>query len=307
MAPGLVPVTVTGSTVGALFEVRPGQAYLLSEVGPAGYTPVSIVCTVENLAPRLTTTITLNGSELAVCVFINDDQPGQLTLVKEVDNGTTGATATATDWTLSASGPTPISGTSGSVTVTNAEVNAGTYTLAESGGPSGYQPSSWSCTGATASGATVAVPSGGDVTCTITTRRSAPRLTLVKQVENGTTGGTADADRLDVVRDGAHDDQRPVRHAAVTNARSLSARTPWRSPGGRRATRRRPGHASVPTWWRFDPAHHRPAGDMHHRQYGGRPGVTLVKQVTNGSGGLAVPTDRLLSAAGGGDGSGPCR
>ena len=88
-------------------------------------------------SPRLTTSITLNLNELAVCVFLNDDQPGQLTLVKEVDNGTTGATATATDWTLSASGPTPISGTSGSATVTDAEVNAGTYTLAESGGPIG--------------------------------------------------------------------------------------------------------------------------------------------------------------------------
>ena len=110
---------------------------------------MSIVCTVENLAPRPTTTITLNGGELAVCVFTNDDQPGRLTLVKEVDNGTTGATVTPTNWILSASGPTPISGASGSVTVTNAEVNAGTYTLAESGGPTGYQPSSWSCTGAT--------------------------------------------------------------------------------------------------------------------------------------------------------------
>jgi hypothetical protein len=97
VAPGVVPVTVTGSAAGATFEVRPGQAYLLTEVGPAGYTTVSIVCTVDNSAPRLSTTITLNAGELATCVFTNDDQPGRLTLVKQVDNGATGATTTAGD------------------------------------------------------------------------------------------------------------------------------------------------------------------------------------------------------------------
>ena len=270
VAPGLVPVTVTGSAVGTPFEVRPGQAYQLSEAGPAGYTPVSIVCTVENLAPRLTTTITLNGNELAVCVFLNDDQPGQLTLVKEVDNGTTGATATATDWTLSASGPTPISGTSGSVTVTDAEVNAGTYTLAESGGPIGYQPSAWSCTGATASGATVTVPSGGDVTCTITNTAIPPRLTLVKVVDNGTTGGTAVADRLDLVRVGPDLDQRSVRHGSRDECRSSCRHV---HPGRDRG----PGRlyaVGVDVCWcdggeRFDPADHGSGGDVHDHEYGG--------------------------------------
>ena len=66
-------------------------------------------------------------------MFTNDDQPGRLTLIKQVDNGTTGATATPANWTLSATGPTPISGTSGATEVTNAAVDAGTYALVRVG------------------------------------------------------------------------------------------------------------------------------------------------------------------------------
>jgi hypothetical protein len=191
VAPGITPVTVTGSIAGVAFEVRPGQAYLLTEVGPAGYTLASIECRVDTTAPRGTSTLTLNANEIGVCTFTNDDQPASLTLVKQVDNGTTGATATPADWTLTASGPTPISGPSGTTTVTNAPVNAGTYALSESGGPAGYTPSAWTCTGATVTGSNVTVPSGGAVTCTITNTAIEPRLTLVKQVDNGTTGATA--------------------------------------------------------------------------------------------------------------------
>ena len=299
VAPGLVPVTVTGSTVGALFEVRPGQAYLLSEVGPAGYTPVSIVCTVENLAPRLTTTITLNGGELAVCVFTNDDQAGRLTLVKEVDNGTTGATATPTNWILSASGPTPISGTSGSVTVTNAEVNAGTYTLAESGGPTGYQPSSWSCTGATPTGATVAVPSGGDVTCTITNTAIAPRLTLVKQVENGTTGGTATPLDWTLSATGPTTISGQSGTLPVTNAAVPVGTYTLAESGG-------PAGYTASAWTCVGAQVVGAAIQLTTGQQATCtivntavvPRLTLVKQVTNGSGGSAVPRDWLLSAAG---------
>ena len=152
----------------------------------------SIVCTVENLAPRLTTTITLDGSELAVCCSLNDDQPGHLTLVKEVDNGTTGATARRTDWTLSASGPTPISGASGSVSgdgrrgqrrhlharrVRRPDRVPGVVVVVHRC-PHRAVPRSRS---------RPVVTSPAPITDTAI----APRLTLVKQVENGTTGGTA--------------------------------------------------------------------------------------------------------------------
>ena len=171
--------------------MRPGQAYTLTETGPGGYT-LSVDCTVELGAPRQTTTLTLNANETGVCVFTNDDQAGHLTLVKKVENGTTGGTATPASWMLAAAGPTPISGTSGSATVTNATVNAGTYTLSESGGPTGYTAVGLvvhRCDGDAAAPSTV--PSGANVTCTITNTAVAPKLTLVKQVDNGTTGGTA--------------------------------------------------------------------------------------------------------------------
>jgi hypothetical protein len=82
-----------------------GQAHAaLTETGPAGTLSVG----GRGSAPRQTTTLTLNASETGVCVFTNDDQAAHLTLVKQVENGTTGGTATPANWTLAAAGPTPI-------------------------------------------------------------------------------------------------------------------------------------------------------------------------------------------------------
>ncbi len=62
------------------------------------------------------------------CTLINVDRPAHLTLKKTVTNNF-GGTGVPTDWTLSASGSTTISGTTGSDAVTDAEVPAGPYTL----------------------------------------------------------------------------------------------------------------------------------------------------------------------------------
>ena len=43
------------------------------------------------------------------CRITNTAVAPQLTLVKQVDNGSTGATATPANWTLAAAGPTPLS------------------------------------------------------------------------------------------------------------------------------------------------------------------------------------------------------
>ena len=140
MPAGLVAQTVPGSTAGQTIFVRPGQPYTLSESTVAGYTLTGITCTTSVVPiPRALTSITLAVGEEGICTFVNDDQPAQLTLVKTVTNDN-GGTAPPTAWTLAAAGPTPISGATGSTTVTNAIVNAGTYTLSESGGPAGYTP-----------------------------------------------------------------------------------------------------------------------------------------------------------------------
>ena len=96
-------------------------------------------------------TVTLALGESATCTITNDDIPAQLTLVKQVVNDN-GGTAAATDWTLTAAGPTPVSGPTGDPAVTAAPVSAGSYDLSESG-PAGYAASAWSCVGGTQTGA----------------------------------------------------------------------------------------------------------------------------------------------------------
>ncbi len=106
---------------------------------------------------------------------------GTLTLVKVVDGGT----ALITDWTLSADGPTPISGAGG---VGPSSVNIGTYGLSESGGPGVtwdsltgtwdsntntwdgvYSQGVWVCVGGSQiDDSTVIIGDGQVVVCTIT-------------------------------------------------------------------------------------------------------------------------------------------
>src|SRR5690606_26711853 len=103
-----------------------------------------------------------------------------LTLSKAVVNDN-GQTAAATDWTLSATGPTTISGVSGSANVTTAPVSPGTYTLGETG-PAGYELTSLACTGAAdtdpSNGLTLA--SGEIASCTFTNDDLAVAQTVVK-------------------------------------------------------------------------------------------------------------------------------
>ena len=87
-----------------------------------------------------------------------------LTLVKHVVNDN-GRSAVATDFTLTATGPTPISG-AGQVTSGPGFV-AGTYTLSETG-PAGYTPSSWTCTGGAQSGNQITLAPADSAVCEIT-------------------------------------------------------------------------------------------------------------------------------------------
>ena len=132
--------------------------------------------------------VTLNNTEVTA--------PTSLTLVKAVTNNS-GGSATTTDWTLSAAGPTPISGVTGSSTITSATVDSGIYTLSETG-PAGYTSSSWSCTnGITVNGSSqITLTAGVDTICTITNDDIAvvTQLTVTKVVvnDNGRTNVIAD-------------------------------------------------------------------------------------------------------------------
>ncbi len=114
----------------------------------------------------------------------------ELTLVKDLINDD-GGTAVLSDFTLSATGPSPISGTSGTAAVTTAVVQPGDYVLSETL-VAGYDASSWSCVGASGlSGSTVTLASGDHAVCTISNDdEAATTLTLVKNLTND-AGGTA--------------------------------------------------------------------------------------------------------------------
>ena len=96
-----------------------------------------------------------------------DAPSAELTLVKVVVNDD-GGTADAGDWTLTADGPTPVTGTGDSTDVVDQTVDPGDYDLSESGGPPGYTAGDWICDGGTLDGTTLTLADGDDVVCTIT-------------------------------------------------------------------------------------------------------------------------------------------
>ncbi len=100
--------------------------------------------------------------------------PAHLTLTKLVSGGPASPTA----WTLSATGPTPIAGHSGEAAISAAPVAAGTYSLAETGGPAGYSPGAWSCSGGSLTEASLLLAAGETASCSITN-------TLIAFLERG--------------------------------------------------------------------------------------------------------------------------
>src|SRR4029077_17273874 len=101
---------------GTTITIDPGSFSVTESGGPSGYPqPGAVGCAG-----------TIAWGQTITCTITNDDQPAHLTLVKTVTNNS-GGTAVATDFTLSATGPTPIAGAGG----VSQDVTAGTYTLAE--------------------------------------------------------------------------------------------------------------------------------------------------------------------------------
>jgi uncharacterized repeat protein (TIGR01451 family) len=175
---------VSGNAAVTNVSVQPGT-YVLSENNVAGYTAGAWSCTAGTLTGS---SLVLANGQNATCTINNNDIAPRLTLVKTVTNDN-GGTATTSSVTLNASGPTAISGLSGTAAVTNVAVNAGTYTLSETA-LANYTPSAWSCTAGTLTGSSLVLSVGQTATCTINNNDDPPRLTLVKTVTND-NGGTA--------------------------------------------------------------------------------------------------------------------
>ena len=191
------PTPISGIHGSAPVTSAPVQSgtYTLSETGPKGYTASDYVCSIDG-GPQVTgNTITLGNEQAAICTVVNRDQPASLTLSKIVRNDH-GGTATPADFTLSAAGPTPISGVSGNAAVTNATVHAGVYTLSETNLP-GYSAGAYSCVvngGASASGNSLTLGPGDAAVCTVTNTDQPARLTLVKNLVNDHGGPAKLAD-----------------------------------------------------------------------------------------------------------------
>ncbi|WP_370618171.1 hypothetical protein [Mumia sp. Pv 4-285] len=142
--------------------VPPGDYTLAESDGPDGYLLDGWECTGADVSGAV---VTVPAESEVTCTATNLWTGPILTLVKAVDGGT----ATATDWTLSATGPRTVSGTTGDNDVTRASLTAGTYELAESDGPDGYEAGPWSCEGdGVLEGDTITLEDGDEATCTIT-------------------------------------------------------------------------------------------------------------------------------------------
>ncbi|MGR4877084.1 isopeptide-forming domain-containing fimbrial protein, partial [Pseudoxanthomonas sp. LARHCG66] len=183
--------TVSGTSGSAAVTnvAVPVGTYALSEAGgPAGYTAGTYSCVVNGGTAIVSDSIALAGGDIATCTITNDDQAATLTLVKTVVNDN-GGTATVSDFPLTATGPTTITGISGTAAVTNAPVNAGVYTLSE---PvvAGYTAGAWSCTAGALSGNQLTLANGDSATCSIVNDDQAATLTLVKTVSGGSAVAT---------------------------------------------------------------------------------------------------------------------
>lgn len=171
-----------GSEAGTTYTLTPGTYAVSEHTPPAGY--ANVTSDQTNGDCDANGGVTLQSGDVKTCTITNDDQTAHLKLVKVVENDD-GGNAQTTDFTLSATGPTPISGT-GSV---ESDVNAGKYTLSETTLP-GYTASSWSCVGGSQNGSDITLALGESATCTITNDDIAPKLTLIKNVIKD-NGGTA--------------------------------------------------------------------------------------------------------------------
>lgn len=88
----------------------------------AGYSGTTPAVTVQSRTPRV---------HLDIDTYRAGERPSSTTLTVEVQGGT----AAGTDWTVSASGPTPISGRTGEAAVTQTAIGSGSYTSAAATDP----------------------------------------------------------------------------------------------------------------------------------------------------------------------------
>ncbi|MEK7613719.1 MAG: peptidoglycan-binding protein [Patescibacteria group bacterium] len=192
---------VTPLSHGSAVLVDP-QTYTIGETGgPDGYEQTSVTCSVDGGSEVAGNSVVVEAGHSYVCTITNDDVAPSLTVVKALDIQY-GGTASESDWTVGASGPSVISG-AGSVS-SGGTFQAGTYTLSESGGPeSGYTAGEWSCNNEVAvdENNQITLALGEETTCTITNYDLPGTLYVIKNVIND-NGGEADPSDFTMYVDG---------------------------------------------------------------------------------------------------------
>jgi hypothetical protein len=167
------PTNLIGNTpVNSGSTFKPDTYTLSENGGPSGYVASTYSCVKNGASPVSGNTITLAAGDDATCTITNTDIAPSLRLLKIVANNNSG-TALNTAWTLIATGATSSPTNLASTTPVNSDstFKADTYTLSESGGPSGYNSNYYSCVkngGAAVSGNTITLAPGDNATCTIT-------------------------------------------------------------------------------------------------------------------------------------------
>ena len=178
---------ISGSKAVTQVEVAHGD-WTLSSSALNGYRHGDWQCAIDGGSARTGNSVALTHGQQAVCTIRYEDMPAQLTLVNIVTNQN-GHTAKAEDFPLSAQGPTPLNGQSGSASVTGAGVLPGAYTLRADALPE-YGSTPWSCNGGQLADSVLTIRSGEHVTCTIEHIDQPVSLTLDVDVVNE-YGGTA--------------------------------------------------------------------------------------------------------------------
>jgi len=278
-----------GSSTGTVYTLNAGSYVVSENTPPAGYTQTGFSGNCDGNG-----NVTVVAGQEKTCTITNDDTAPALHLRKTItaDNG---GTASAADWTLTATGtggsPTNLSGS----TPVNSGSNfkADTYALAESGGPSGYTAGAWDCVGGTMGDAThVTLALGESANCTINNNDIAPTITLIKVVMKD-NGGTAGVNDFGLMIDGNNVDSGVATPVDANTSISLDenglagysfvSMTGEGCPTQLRGTvTLSPGQDITCTITNDDIA----------------PTLKLVKNVTNDNGGTNVAHDWSLGAAG---------
>jgi hypothetical protein len=161
---------------GASPPVVAGTPYTLSEDELPGYAGGGVTCFDEGAEEVVPHPVTLGEGQEVTCTIANDDIAPELTVIKHVVNDD-GGDAVAGDWTMvvTAVNPSANNFPGAEAPGTTITIDAGDYSVDESGGPAGYQK-------ILGPGCAGNLDVGESATCTITGDDIQPSLTISKVI-----------------------------------------------------------------------------------------------------------------------------